>query len=75
MFAIIITIALMGFSILFQVAGALRLSIPLLYALIVPTLCHEWYYAHTGLATGIWYAMLGVVAVSWMVSIVKRIAG
>ena len=75
MLALILFIVLMGFSILFRVAGALRLSIPLLYALIVPTLCHEWYYAHTGLATGIWYAMLGLVAVSWVVSIVGRIRG
>ena len=75
MLALIHFIALMGFSILFRIAGALRLSIPLLYALIVPTLCHEWYYAHTGLATGIWYAMLGLVAVSWIMSIAQRIRG
>jgi len=75
MLALILFIALMGFSILFRIAGFLRLSIPLLYALIVPTVCHEWYYAHTGLATGIWYAMLGVVAVRWIVSIAQRIRG
>ena len=75
MLALILFIALMGLSILFQIAGSLRLSIPLLYALIVPTLCHEWYYAHTGLATGIWYAMLGLVAVSWVASIVRKITG
>ena len=75
MLALILFIALMGFSVLFRIAGFLRLSIPLLYALIVPTLCHEWYYAHTGLATGIWYAMLGLGAVSWMVSIVRKVIG
>ena len=75
MLALILFIALMGFSILFRVAGALRLSIPLLYALIVPTVFHGWYYAHTGLATGIWYAMLGLVAVSWAVSIVRKVIG
>ena len=75
MLALILFIAPMGFSILFRLAGALRLSIPLLYALIVPTLCHEWYYAHTRLATGIWYAMLGLVAVSWVVSVVRKVRG
>ena len=35
----------------FRVARALRLSSPLLYALIIPTLFHEWYYAHTVLPT------------------------
>lgn len=75
MLTLILFIALMGFSILFRIAGTLRLSIPLLYALIVPTLCHQWYYAHTGLATGIWYAMLGLAAVSWVMSIIGRIRG
>ena len=73
MFAIVIIIALMVFSILFRIAGALRLSIPLLYALIVPTLFHGWYYTHYTLANGIWYIMLGVVAMSWVVSIVRRV--
>ena len=75
MFAIVTIIALIGFSILFRVAGVLRLSVPLLYALIVPTLFHEWYYAHYALANGIWYAMLGLVAVSWVVSVVRWVRG
>jgi len=75
MLILILFITLMGFSILFRIAGFLRLSIPLLYAMIVPTVFHEWYYAHTGLATGIWYVMLGLVAVSWIVSIIGRIRG
>ena len=75
MLALILFIAIMGFSILFRIAGALRLSIPLLYALVVPTVFHGWYYAHTGLATGIWYAMLGMVALSWVASILGRIRG
>lgn len=75
MFTLILFIIILFLSILFRVAGFLRLSIPLLYALIVPTLCHEWYYAHIGLATGIWYAMLGLVAVSWVLSIAQRIRG
>lgn len=61
------------FVLLFRVAGVFRLGIPLLYALIVPTLFHEWYYAHYGFANGIWYAMLVLVAVSWVVSIVRKV--
>lgn len=61
------------FILLFRVAGVLRLGIPLLYALIVPTIFHEWYYAHYTLANGIWYAMLVLVAVSWVVSIVQKV--
>ena len=73
MLALILFIALMGFSILFRFAGVLRLSIPLLYALIVPTLFHEWYYANCALANGIWYAMLVLVAVSWVVSLARKV--
>lgn len=75
MFTLILLIVVIFLSILFRIAEALQLSIPLLYALIVPTVFHEWYYAHSGLATGIWYAMLGLVAVSWVLSIAQRIRG
>ena len=51
------------------------LCFPLLYALLVPTLFHEWYYAHQTIAEGIWYAMLMMVALSWVVTIVKRVKG
>ena len=60
------------FVLLFRVAGVLRLGIPLLNALIIPTLFHKWYYAHYALANGIWYAMLVLVAVSWGISIVRK---
>ena len=39
-------------SILFRLAAVFRLTIPLLYALVVPTLLSDWYYAHYTLATG-----------------------
>lgn len=73
MFSLIAVIALLGSTILFRMAGILRLSTPLLYALIIPTIFHEWYYAHYALASGIWYAMLVLVAVSWVVSIVQKV--
>lgn len=73
MFLLIVTIFLLGGTILFRIAGILRLTIPLLYALIIPTIFHEWYYANYVLANGIWYAMLVLVAVSWVVSIVRRV--
>jgi hypothetical protein len=54
-------------------AGVLRLTIPLLYALVAPTVFHSWFYAHYTLAYGIWYGMLGLVALSWVVTIVRRL--
>lgn len=75
MFTLILFIVLMGISILFRIAGFLRLSIPLLYTLVIPTVFHGWYYDHFVLANAIWYVMLGLVAVSWVVSIVQRVRG
>ena len=49
-------------SILFRLAAVFRLTIPLLYALVVPTLLSDWYYAHYTLANVIWYILLAVTA-------------
>ena len=51
-------------SILFRLAAVFRLTIPLLYALVVPTLLSDWYYAHYTLANVIWYILLAVTALS-----------
>lgn len=75
MLFVLISLVLTLFSIVLSVTGALRLTIPLLYVLLVPTLFHEWYYAHQTIAEGIWYAMLMMVALSWVVTIVKRVKG
>ena len=75
MLFVLISLVLTLFSIFLYIAGFFRLTIPLLYALLVPTLFHEWYYAHQTMAEGIWYAMLVIVALSWVVTIVKRVKG
>ena len=56
---------------LFRLAARLRLAVPLAWALVVPTLFHQWYYAHYALANGIWWAMLVLAALSWVVSLVR----
>ena len=70
-----LSLALTLFSLVLHISGLLRLTIPLLYALLVPTLFRDWYYAHQAMAEGIWYAMLVTVALSWVVTIVKRVKG
>ena len=75
MLFVLISLALTLFSIFLYIAGFFRLTVPLLYALLVPTLFHEWYYAHQTIAEGIWYAMLMMAALSWVVTIVKRVKG
>ena len=60
-------------ALLFKAASALRLGVPLLYALIVPTVFHGWFYAHYDLAYWIWYTLLGLVVLSWVVTIVSKV--
>lgn len=65
----------LALSIVFRLAAVFRLTIPLLYALIVPTLFHGWFYSHQALAEGIWYGLLALTLLSWVVSLVRKITG
>lgn len=67
--------AALFFTVIIALVFRLRLTIPLLYALLLPILCPEWYQAHEALCNGIFFGLLGLVAVSWVVSIVRRITG
>lgn len=58
-------------SILFRLASALRLTIPLLYALTVPTLFSGWYHSHEALAEGLWWALLGLSLLPWAASLLR----
>lgn len=60
-------------SLVLRLASALRLTIPVLYALIAPTLFHSWYVSHTALASGIGWVLLALVMLSWAYSAVGRI--
>jgi hypothetical protein len=60
-------------SIIFRVAAAFRLTIPLLYGLLAPTLFSKWFYANYDLANFIGYALLAIVGLSWVVSLVRKI--
>lgn len=71
MFGLVISFGLLLLCLLFRLAARLRLAVPLAWALVVPTLFHQWYYAHYALANGIWWAMLVLAALSWMVSLVR----
>ena len=51
----------------------LLLTIPLGYAVVVSLCFREWYHAHEALGDGIFFALLGLVAFSWMISIVQKI--
>jgi len=48
-------------------------GLPLLYALLVPTLFSGWYYSHYALANGIWYALIVLGLISCIVSLVRKV--
>ena len=56
-----------------RLAQVLRLSVPLLYGALVITVFRPWYLAHTALADGIFFVLVGLVALSWMVSLIRKV--
>jgi len=64
---------LMLLPILFRLALKLRLGIPMLYAVLMLTAFHGWYQAHTALADGIFFALVGLAALSWVVTLLRRL--
>ena len=55
----------------FCVARKLRLTVPVLYDLVVPILFRPWYLAHVQLAEVIFFGLLAVSAFSWAVSLAR----
>lgn len=52
-----------------RLAQALRLSVPLLYGSQEITVFRPWYLAHTALADGIFLVLVGLAALSWVVTL------
>lgn len=68
-----ITIGMLFFASLIKAVSVFRLAIPLIYALLLPVLFRDWYDAHEALGNGIFFALLGLVALSWIITIVRKI--
>ena len=56
---------------LIRTAIKLRLSIPLVYLVLMLTVFQPWYRVHTALADGIFLVMLGCVMLSWIISLIR----
>ena len=56
---------------LIRIAMKLRLSIPLMYLVLMLTVFQPWYRVHTALADGIFQALVGCVMLSWIISFVR----
>ncbi len=51
----------------------LRLGIPMLYVVLMLTVFHGWYQANTALADGIFFALVGLAALSWVVTAGRKL--
>ena len=56
---------------LIRIAMKLRLSIPLVYLVLMLTAFRPWYCVHTALADEIFLVMLGCVMLSWIIFLVR----
>ena len=65
MLSAVLCLGVLLLSVLFRLASALRLTIPLLYALTGPILFSGWYHSHEALTEGLWWALLGLSLLSW----------
>ena len=70
---LVLSLSLPLLGLLLRLAAKLRLAIPLLYALIAPTVFHSWFYAHHTLATGIGYSLFGLAALSWGITLAGKV--
>ena len=73
MIALCLLISIWFLALMLRLVSLLRLTIPLGYAVIVSLCFGEWYRAHEALGDGIFFALLGLVALSWIVSIMRKI--
>lgn len=60
-------------QVLFKFAALGRLTVPLIYFLVMAFICPQWAGEHEELTVGILVVMLACIAVSWVVTIVRRI--
>ena len=56
---------------LFRLAALTRMTIPLLYTVSMLTVFHGWYRAHTVLADCILFVLVGLVVLSWLLSLIR----
>ena len=73
MMAAVLSLGLALLGGVIHLAQTLRLSVPLLYGVLVITVFRPWYLAHTALADGIFFVLVGLAALSWVVTLVRAV--
>ena len=69
-----ISILLILISLVFRLAKVMRLTIPLVYLVIVNIFFNDWYKANTFLAHLILAVLTGLVIISWIIPIYRKIS-
>lgn len=70
--AFVFVLGLMFLPVLLRLALRLRLGIPMAYAIVVPTVFRAWYLTNTALADSIFFALVGLIVLSWLVTLAKK---
>ena len=73
MISVVLCVFVFVVGILFRVAGALRLSVPLLYCFIVAFFMPGWSTRNPELSMGILYGLIGLVVLSWVITLIRKI--
>lgn len=60
-------------NVIFRIASFTRLTIPVLYAVIIPVFFPDWLHENETLVTVIWFALIGLVILSWIVTVRRKI--
>ncbi len=71
--SLLILLLMIVVNLIFRFASLFRLTIPVLYAIVVPVFFPDWLHQNEMLVTVIWFALIGLVILSWVVTIRKRI--
>ncbi len=71
--SLLILLLMIVVNLIFRFASLFRLTIPVLYAIVVPVFFPDWLHENETLVTVIWFALIGLVILSWIVTIRKRI--
>ena len=73
MIALCLLISIWFFALILRALSLLRLTIPVGYAVVVSLCFGEWYHAHEALGDSVFFALLGLVVLSWVISITRKI--
>lgn len=73
MIALCLFISIWFFALILRTLSLLRLTIPVGYAVVMSLCFGKWYHAHEALGNGIFFVLLGLVVLSWVISITRKI--